>query len=407
MDYGTFFVTNIASVTVFAVSMCILALYGRQIVGLRWFAVAQIAGLAKLILQAFEGRVPSLLSSLPANELYLISIAMQWMGLRWFVARETLPARKFWIPLGSVLAAYAVAFLTKIPYTGNILNIPFIAICGLTGWTLLRYGSGPFKTVSRVTAVVVLLQMAVAAYRAALTNIYYVLPWKTVIAHDDPRWLYSLIGAAFLAAIVFMCELWFLFTELMWKLAEQALTDPLTGAMNRRAMEEAALRETSRSARYGTALSMIAVDVDNFKKLNDTRGHAAGDRALQMLVNRMKSILRKQDLLARMGGEEFAVLLPETGKNEALAIAERLRLVVESLEVPFETGPIHITVCAGVSQMDRSCEWEKLMRCADRAMYEAKQHGRNCVSGKDAEAAGNTPLNEEANLQDCGCVQIS
>src|SRR5208282_4601778 len=187
--------------------------------------------------------------------------------------------------------------------------------------------------------------MGVAAYRAILTNMRYAQPWKTVDAHHDPRWLYSLAAAAFLAACMATCEMWFLVTELQGELARWARTDPLTGALNRRSMEEAALRETARCQRYGSALSMIVVDIDNFKHLNDTRGHAAGDCALQALVRRLNCTLRQQDSLARMGGEEFAILLPDATGAAALVIAERVRQVVAELEVPFETGPVRMTVC--------------------------------------------------------------
>ena len=100
-------------------------------------------------------------------------------------------------------------------------------------------------------------EAAVMAYRAWLTNIRYVRPWETVNAQTDPRWLYSLALAAFFATCMVMCYLWYLVTELSRVLAEQARTDPLTGALNRRAMEEAALRETARSIRHGRGLCMI------------------------------------------------------------------------------------------------------------------------------------------------------
>jgi diguanylate cyclase (GGDEF)-like protein len=176
--------------------------------------------------------------------------------------------------------------------------------------------------------------------------------------------------------------MWFLVTELQGELAWRARTDPLTGALNRRSMEEIALRETARSQRSGNALSMIIVDIDNFKHLNDTRGHAAGDCALQLLVRRLLCLLRKQDSLARMGGEEFAILLPDTGREAALTVAERVRHMVEKLEVPFETGPMKMTVCAGVAQLEIARGWEEMMRRADSAMYEAKRHGRNLVAAR-------------------------
>ena len=382
MDYGTFFFTNIASVTVFTVCVGVLAWYNRRATGMLWFAGAQVVRLIKLILQGLEGKAPAIWTSMTANELYLVSMAMQWMGFYWFVVRKPFRYRRLWIPIGLVLAAYTFTYLDKIPYTGNVINLPFVALCGFSAWTLWRYRSGPFAAVARVSAMVVSGQMCVAAYRAILTNLSYAQPWKTVDAHSDPRWLYSLAAAAFLAACVAMCEMWFLVTELQGELARRARTDSLTGALNRRSMEEIALRETARSQRYGNALSMIMVDIDNFKHLNDTRGHAAGDCALQALVRRLNCVLRQQDWLARMGGEEFAILLPDTTGEAALIIAERVRRMVEELEVPFETGPLKMTVCAGVAQLDLACGWEEMMRRADAAMYEAKRRGRNLVSAR-------------------------
>lgn len=382
MDYGTFFFTNIASVTVFTVCVGVLAWYNRRATGMLWFAGAQVVGLIKLILQGLEGKAPAIWTSMTANELYLVSMAMQWMGFYWFVVRKPFRYRRLWIPIGLVLAAYTFTYLDKISYTGNVINLPFVALCGFSAWTLWRYRSGPFAAVARVSAMVVSGQVCVAAYRAILTNLSYAQPWKTVDAHSDPRWLYSLAAAAFFAACVAMCEMWFLVTELQGELAERARTDPLTGALNRRSMEEIALRETARSQRYGNALSMIMVNIDNFKHLNDTRGHAAGDCALQLLVRRLLCLLRQQDSLARMGGEEFAILLPDTTGEAALITAERVRRMVEELEVPFETGPLKMTVCAGVAQLDLACGWEEMMRRADAAMYEAKRRGRNLVSAR-------------------------
>ena len=382
MDYGTFFFTNIASVTVFTVCIAVLAWYNRRATGMLWFTGAQILGLTKLILQGLEGKVPAYLGSMAANELYLVSIAMQWMGLYWFVERKPIRNRWLWVPIGMVLAAYTFVFLARIAYTGNVINLPFVALCGFSAWTLWRHRRGPFAMVSRVSAAILCAQMCVAAYRAILTNLSYAQPWKTVDAHHDPRWLYSLAAAAFFAACMATCQMWFLITELQGELARWARTDPLTGALNRRSMEEAVLRETARCQRYGNALSMIVVDIDNFKNLNDTRGHAAGDRALQALVRRLNCTLRQQDSLARMGGEEFAILLPDTSGEAALTIAERVRQAVADLEVPFETGPVRLTVCAGVAQLDLACGWEEMMRRADAAMYAAKRCGRNCVSAR-------------------------
>jgi diguanylate cyclase (GGDEF)-like protein len=393
MDYGTFFFTNTASVTVFTVCIGLLAWHNRRVTGISWFAGGLMVGLVKLILQGLEGKVPSVFSDMPANELYLVSFMMQMMGLRWFVVRKPMRSHWPWLAVGLVLAVYTAAFLLKIPYSGNVINIPFVALCGASAWTLLKHGKEPFTAVSRVYAVILCAEMCVAAYRAALSNLLYLRPWETFHAQTDPRWMYSLAGAAFLAAFMVMCDLWFLVTELQRELAELACTDFLTGALNRRAMEEAARRETARSLRHDYPLCMIVIDIDNFKHLNDTRGHAAGDCALQALVREAKLTLRNQDLFARTGGEEFTVLLPDTPASAGIAAAQRVRQAIETLEVPFETGPIKLTVSAGVAQFDPACGgWEGLMRRADAAMYEAKKHGRNSVAARLQDVVASGPV---------------
>jgi diguanylate cyclase (GGDEF)-like protein len=382
MDYRTLFFTNIVSMTVFTLSVCALAWRNRTVAGMKWFAFALLALLTKLILQDLEGKAPALVGNMVPNEFYLISSLLQLIGLNWFVRHA--PFRHKWpfVAVGLALVAYTAMFLGRIPYTGNVINIPNVVVCAASAWMLLKYGR---HVVSRVAALVLTGEAAVMLYRAWLTNLDYMRPWETVHAETDPRWLYSLALANFFATCMVMCYIWFLVTELGKELAEQARTDPLTGAMNRRAMEEAALRETARSIRHGAMLCMVVLDIDHFKHLNDTRGHAAGDRALQALVQQVQSMLRGNDLLARTGGEEFTVLLPDTPAPAGVIAAERIRHAIEELEVPFEGVPLRFTVSAGVAQLDPSQGgWESMMRRADSAMYEAKEHGRNSVRPADA-----------------------
>jgi len=217
-------------------------------------------------------------------------------------------------------------------------------VCGFTAWILLKHGRGAFSSVARAAAVVLCADAVVMTFRAVLTNLYYKQADLTDRAHTDWKWLYSLAGMALLATCMVMCVLWFLVTELSKELAEQARTDPLTGALNRRAMEEAALRETTRSIRYGHLPCMIVLDIDHFKLLNDSRGHAAGDAALQALVQQIKPMMRANDVLARTGGEEFTILLPNTTASAGVAAAERVRQTIEALEIPYESGDLSMIV---------------------------------------------------------------
>jgi diguanylate cyclase (GGDEF)-like protein len=380
INYGTFFFTNIVSVTVFTACLCLLAWNNRKVTGMKWFAGGMVVGLIKLVLQGMEGKIPVVLSDMVGNELYLISFVMQLLGLRWFVLRK--PIRHWWpfVAIGLALLVYTILFLGHVPRINNFINIPNILVCGVAAWILLKHGRGPFAAVARITATILTADVVVMIFRAVLTNVRYIRADMTVDAHTDPLWVYSLAAMAFLATCMVMCVLWFLVTELSKELAEQARTDPLTGALNRRAMEEAALRETTRSIRYGHLPCMIVLDIDHFKHLNDTRGHAAGDAALQSLVNQIKPMMRVNDVLARTGGEEFTILLPNTTASAGIMAAERVRQTVEALEVPFEDEAIRFTISAGVAQLDPAQGgWEGMMRRADAAMYEAKENGRNSV----------------------------
>jgi diguanylate cyclase (GGDEF)-like protein len=377
MDYRTFFFTNVVSMTVFASCVSLLAWRNRTVRGMQWFAGALVVGLLKLILQGLEGKLAPVFGSMVPNELYLISSVMQLIGLHWFVLRRPFRHRWPFVAIAISLAVYTWMFLGKIPYSGNVINLPNVLVCAATAWMLVKRGRA---AVSRVTAVILTGQAVAMGYRAWLTNMRYTRPWETVHAQTDPRWLYSLALLALLATCMVMCDLWYLVTELGRVLAEQARTDPLTGALNRRAMEEVALRETSRSIRHGHPLCMIVLDVDHFKELNDSRGHAAGDRALQGLVEQVRATLRGNDLIARTGGEEFTILLPDTSAAAGILAAERVRQAIEAMELSFEEKPIRFTVSAGVAQLDPSQgNWENMMRRADSAMYEAKEHGRNAV----------------------------
>jgi len=380
MDYRTLFFTYLASLTVYAAFTTLLALRNRKVHGLNWIAASLLIGVIKYCLQGLEGHVPTLFSSLIANELYLLSFVMQMLGLRWFVVKTPLRHRWPLILVALLAALYAVLYHFKIPYIANLINLPVLVILGVTAWILLRNGNGLFYQPSRWAAAFLLGEMLVSTYRAVLTNLVYVKPWMVVKGQHDPHWLYSLMAMMFFATCVFMSDLWFFFVELQVELVEQARTDALTGALNRRAFYHEAEREISRSLRTGKNLSVLVLDIDDFKTMNDTYGHAAGDRVLQQLVARIKSILRAQDLLARTGGEEFAILLPDASHDLAKAIAERICTSLQALDLTFDGMRCIISVSIGLAEMTPSlADFEKVLQHADAAMYAAKRAGKNRI----------------------------
>lgn len=161
-----------------------------------------------------------------------------------------------------------------------------------------------------------------------------------------------------------------------------AHTDFLTGLANRRAFIEAAELELARARRYGTPMSMLMVDIDLFKQVNDTRGHEVGDKALQGLAACARSELRAVDVMGRWGGEEFVILLPETDAVSAADVAERLRTAVEKSELCCGNVRVRLTVSIGYASLTGSeADIDSLVRRADDALYRAKKSGRNRVYG--------------------------
>ncbi|MGC2856090.1 GGDEF domain-containing protein [Novispirillum sp. DQ9] len=178
------------------------------------------------------------------------------------------------------------------------------------------------------------------------------------------------------------------------ELRAQAGTDELTRVANRRAFLERADDEISRALRYGHTLSLLMVDIDHFKQVNDAHGHAAGDAALVRMVDACRPGLREHDVLARLGGEEFVVLLPHTDAARALLVAERLREAVERSPVETAAGIFHITISIGSATLHHgdatgapADSLSSLLERADKALYRAKRGGRNRVVGGALPAA--------------------
>jgi diguanylate cyclase (GGDEF)-like protein/PAS domain S-box-containing protein len=169
--------------------------------------------------------------------------------------------------------------------------------------------------------------------------------------------------------------------QLAREMEAQSLTDQLTGLPNRRALDQKLTDEIRLAERYGTALSLLLLDVDNFKQYNDSFGHPAADEVLRILGRALQKHTRATDCAARWGGEEFAVLLRHTNESGALAVAERIRQAISSEQGSHRA----VTVSIGVATLTH--DWEdggSLLARADQALYDAKRRGRNCVVGATA-----------------------
>ncbi|MBF0203088.1 MAG: GGDEF domain-containing protein [Desulfamplus sp.] len=164
------------------------------------------------------------------------------------------------------------------------------------------------------------------------------------------------------------------------ELTQLATMDSLTGIINRRFFMERAEEEISRAVRYNHPITFFMMDIDHFKNVNDTYGHHAGDVVLKNVSQICLDSLRLNDLFGRIGGEEFAVLLPETPLEHAKIVAERIRQSIEKVRWNIDGITVSCTMSIGISQLQRNSKGlHQLMKAADDALYDAKNSGRNCI----------------------------
>lgn len=180
------------------------------------------------------------------------------------------------------------------------------------------------------------------------------------------------------------CLVYPLRNALMYRTAvTAALRDPLTGVNNRTAMNSALIRETELARRYGAPLSLIALDVDHFKAINDRHGHLAGDHVLKCIAEAISECTRSSDMFFRYGGEEFLILASNTALDGAMMLAERIRRRIESLECHYGEEQIPVAISLGIAGYRPGDNSETLFEKADTALYAAKAAGRNCVKVQD------------------------
>ena len=203
------------------------------------------------------------------------------------------------------------------------------------------------------------------------------------------------------------------------ELRQQMATDVLTGLLSRRSFETEGARAVGLARRHSQALSLISFDLDHFKSINDRFGHAIGDRVLVRVAQVAKAFLRETDLIARIGGEEFAILLPRTDRKDATAVAKKLCKAIEQLKFELEAVSFNVTASFGVAPLLKDeAELSKLMERGDSALYEAKNGGRNrCVTWSQDEGsavirrrvlkAGNIVFNRRTSTMDCTVRSLS
>ncbi|WP_338414603.1 GGDEF domain-containing protein [uncultured Sphaerotilus sp.] len=236
--------------------------------------------------------------------------------------------------------------------------------------------------VQRATVLVVGLSVVASVL---LTLLWYLVsgwplsPHSLIVAALVPVPIASL-GAGYTLKLIVALE------QAMRRLEELAMTDSLTGVRNRRCFMQVAALEFERATRHQRPMAVVLIDVDHFKRINDLHGHQRGDQALIDIAQACQRTLRKTDLLARFGGEEFIVLLPETGQREAVRLAERMRMAVfTDLRLPDHPLAGAVTISLGAVALSRSTPTlDILIQAADQSLFDAKHAGRDRVHSRSS-----------------------
>jgi diguanylate cyclase (GGDEF)-like protein len=342
-----------------------------------WFATALGLELAHAVLASFRGIIPRWAGIVLPNQLHTLSCFAVFMGFRWFVVRRTMGRAFPTVLMLASMGLYSVLALRKSPYAFASSMAPVLLLDAMTILLLLR-GTGIFRSAARTSAALLSVEFGIACYRTILITLIYP---SSPPAMTDPRWLFTMFALMVLDTAIVLVFVWFLIVETQHRLRDFARRDPLTGLLNRRAFDGEFTREFSRARRFRSPLALITLDIDHFKSINDRFGHAAGDKALASVGELLRSDIRQMDVPVRFGGDEFALLLPETDRHGATALAEKLlrRLMEQRLSTP--GGILHMTFTAGVAELDDSDSgWESLLERADANLYVGKLGGRNRVA---------------------------
>jgi diguanylate cyclase (GGDEF)-like protein len=383
IDVHTLYLAGLISQATFALTLTLLAWSDRRTKGVVWLAAACAMQFAWTSSRAFgRARETHVAVSLSACLLVVLFYCI-YMGFRWFVVRRELRTRTLPVTVGVSLT---VILGTSVYWPGVALVIARVVTLGLgiaVVSMMWRTRIAALRLTARFCAVLVGSVLLIMMLRLFANQ--PVEQWRG--DGREPR--LAIYGRE--ATVVAVTMLSFSFIALFVgetnrRLHEETRIDALTGLRNRRAMEEAAAREVAMARQNGTSLALLMMDLDRFKDLNDTWGHSLGDRALRTLGSVLQAATGARDFVARMGGEEFAVLLPGRDLDEAAAIAERLRATVGAMRVNEGSQKAVVTVSIGVSVLREGEEsWSEMLCRADDALYRAKNAGRDrvmvCVVG--------------------------
>lgn len=381
LDLRVFLLINGVMACLMAVVLCSQwRTYPKSIQGLDRWALAQLVAFVATLLFGLQGMAPPLVSMAAANVLLVLAGALLLSGTARHFQRH--------LPRHFLVLLMVVTVPTMVALSGRAEDYIYrlLFICVVVGmlllaqaWLVWRHGLGGFG--SRFTLVVLLLLALVMAVRA-VTALRF-LPADGIFVPSTMQALY-LGSFSFGLLLLSIGGILMASERLRIELEHLASHDSLTGAYTRRAFFGLGENEVARSQRLGTPMSALMMDLDHFKAVNDQHGHHVGDLVLADFVHRTQAILRRPTILARMGGEEFVALLPDTDRQAAWLVATR---ILKSTTVNPALPRCQVSIGLAAFDHGGGDTLGDLMARADAALYRAKQLGRNRVEEAPAPVA--------------------
>jgi diguanylate cyclase (GGDEF)-like protein len=374
----------LANVLLFALYAGVMLVNARVVGGTRgamWFAGANLCRSASMLLVGvswlqlgptkFAAAISAILAVVGALMLHHAFVELLERGV---VLRGT--------HYGLVAGVTAVAmYFLFAPTAGPLLSMVLCTVLGIQfaiiAAVVFRFSGEEVGPVGWLTSLGLSVYSLVFLLRAVVVAHYRSPDYATEVARVIPLWLMACLVTSGVTAFGFMSLTTAkMRVELLWR----AQVDELTGLLNRWALKRVAMREIQRCRRINGSLAVVMMDLDGLKMVNDTKGHSCGDVVLQAVAGVLQETVRGHDSVARMGGDEFCVLLPETSLEEAMTVAERLRVEIHDIVIRYRGETVRTRASLGVASSDVSgLAWQSLMDMSDAAMYRAKREGRNRV----------------------------
>jgi diguanylate cyclase (GGDEF)-like protein len=373
MDNRTLFACQTLLAVVYAVAFLGMKRMNRHLPGTGNFALGFLSAFLGCILTVLRGHIPNFVSVVVEHFLIFSAFVLFYRGILLFF-RSPRTTRLLWISIAVslVLLTYFSTVCDLIAPRILIISLVLFLSRGLIAVELFRQ-AGQRSNIF-VFAVLMAAYTLVGAGRSIATFLHGP-PYDVMqVSRFQTPWL--VINLLFIC-IIGLFFLLMLSSELVAIVEAQSLHDHVSGALNRRGIDQRLALELVRAERNGYQLAIALIDIDHFKQINDTAGHAAGDAALRQVVEVISGRLRSYDFFGRFGGDEFLLVLPQTSCDDALRIAERMKHAVSGLVVSGFAFPITLSI--GLT-FATPCETAiSMLARADMALYNAKRAGRNCI----------------------------